>query len=201
MFAQTIPGQSEVKPKPKDPRYKEAISIPGQEQAEPGAELLFTPNGQVDMQKYLEAREEYDAERNREKERSAESQFEDWSAREKMERFALQQFGIDEYSLATKPKHEHETPLRRFTVIFMISLPITMAASYGIFSAAKGSGGKTFNGPETAGMIALGALASGGIGYYDYRNVYGNKPLSNNSFRIQNNEFPISVKKSFAIDW
>ena len=83
----------------------------------------------------------------------------------------LSQFGVDEIPYRNYNLPYTETAGRRFSIIFGLSLPITMGFSYGVAALAKqglGGGAVKLTGPETAGFIGVGLILSGLIGWYDH---------------------------------
>jgi hypothetical protein len=90
------------------------------------------------------------------------------------ERSLLNQFGTDqmpEYATKHDPYYT-ETALRRFQIVYFLSLPFTMGGTYAVFKAARASAGQSsrvFDGPTTASMVGIGLILSGAIAYYDYR--------------------------------
>jgi hypothetical protein len=164
--AGTVPALQERRPTPRDPRYRPPVSVPGlKEPSNPAALYLFS--GDVDAQKFMDSR-------NKQKKASRydEADYDDLPAggRERVwrEKEMLRQFGVDHFPYAGPEQEEPESDLRRFQIVFFISLPITAAASYGLFRAAKGQSAGGFSRGETMGVFALGLGLSGAIGAYDY---------------------------------
>ncbi|MCE9599972.1 MAG: hypothetical protein K8S54_18575 [Spirochaetia bacterium] len=162
----TAPNLQEKRPSPRDPRYRPPVTVPGlKEPTNPGALFLFS--GDMDAQKWMESRQQQNSKKAT---RYEEAMYDDLPPggieRKRREEGYLQQFGLEHFPYAGPDRHEHESTARRFQIVFFISLPITMAASYGIFKL--GSGGSPFSRGQTLGVLALGAGLSTGIGYYDY---------------------------------
>lgn len=161
----TAPNLQEKRPSPRDPRYRPPISAPGLKEPTPGALFLFS--GDMDAQKWMDSRQQQNS---RKATRYEEAIYDDLppggAERKRREESYLRQFGLERFPYAGPDTHEHESPARRFQIVFFISLPITMAASYGIFKL--GSGGSAFSRGQTLGVLGLGAGLSAGIGYYDY---------------------------------
>lgn len=179
----TVQTQEEKRPTTRDPRYIPPYIPPyllqQQEQLQdPGAALLLNPGGDVQT-----GQVNTELERSRVQEQRAADAMEGMPERDYLEKYYLPQFGLDQVELAKSnyPDDDYkETKLERFTVIFLMALPITTGFSYGIFAANRASQGRSFafTGPETAAFIGLGILGAAGVGWYDTTRTPGELPGS-----------------------
>ncbi len=160
----TVPALREKRPSPRDPRYVPPINLPNmKEPTNPAALFLFS--GDLDAQKFMQSR-------NKEKKatRYDEALYDEFPVggeeRFLRERDMMRQFGVDQIPYGREKPEESESALRRFQIVFFISLPVTAAASYGLFRAIHGPGG--FTRGQTIGVFALAGGLSTGIGLYDH---------------------------------
>lgn len=174
----TTGGTVETRPTPREPQYvppllssreQEALSSAGSLQPA----LLLTGDAQS-----LEQFQEENAARrgNRYTERELQRLEEEGADDAFLQRALIEQYGAATFPRNFGEHPYHETPSRRFATIFILSLPFTIAASLGVIGLAKLTGGNTeFNSAELlgGGLVALGL--SGGVAYYDYNNVYGDR--------------------------
>lgn len=90
-----------------------------------------------------------------------------------LEQAILDQFGRQGFSNKLAYHPYHESPSRRFQIIFLLSLPISLAYSYACVTFVKillkSSNRSTFTDTDMGLTLALGLAFSGGIGYYDYQ--------------------------------
>jgi len=164
----TVPSLQERRPTSRDPRYTPPVTLPGNKQPSTNSPL-FLFSGDLDAQKWMDSQKKRDSAKTS---RYDEATYDDTPGgleRVSREEGYLRQFGLSNFPYAHAHEHEgDETPARRFQIIFFISLPITMAASFGILRAAHPNA-SAFTRAESFGVVALGSAFSAGIGYYDYR--------------------------------
>ena len=155
-------------PTSRNPRYVPSIIPPKlRKQLQPGSETIFTPSGEVDMEKFMEMQKskKKKTQLNRYMEQRSEDLIEKDEYRY-MEKRLADQFGVNEFPLGEREDTYEETSSRRFQIVFFTSLPITLGISYGIVSTSTRS--RVFNGPQTAGIGILGIAASALIAWYDH---------------------------------
>lgn len=165
----TVPSFQERRPSSRNPRYQPPVTVPGFDasKVDPGLLFLFS-GGDFDVQQWLNLRG-----RKTRSSRGEESIYDEepngGKSRVETESLYLEQFGLSRFPYGTHRHEDSESSLRRFSVVFLISLPITMAASYGIFRLGKSAAGQgnAFTRGQTIGMAALGLGMSAGIGFYD----------------------------------
>lgn len=165
----TVPSFQERRPSPRIPGYQPPVSVPGfdQSKVDPGMLFLFS-GGEFDMQRWLNTRNKQ-TKTSRAEEALYDEEPNGGKSRVETEGLYLEQFGLGSFPYGTHRSHESESSARRFSIVFLISLPITMAASYGLFRLGKSAAGQTneFTRGQTLGMAALGIGMSAGIGFYD----------------------------------
>ena len=91
-----------------------------------------------------------------------------------LERALLDQFGREGFSHELGQHPYHESPARRFQIIFLLSLPFTGIYSYlflTILRSLAKSEDSAFTDTERGAFFALALGSSGGIAYYDSRRV------------------------------
>ena len=89
-----------------------------------------------------------------------------------LEQALLDQFGRQGFSDELGYHPYHESPSRRFQIVFLLSLPISMVYAYalvGLFKAFSNSLSSKFTDTERGTAFALGLGFSGAIGYYDHQ--------------------------------
>jgi hypothetical protein len=183
----TVPSFQEKRPSPRNPRYQPPVKVPGFDtsKTDPGLLFLFS-GGDFDVQRWLGTRGQA-GRPSREAEAIYDEEPNGGKSRVETESLYLEQFGLSRFPYGTHRHEESESKARRFSVEFLISLPITMAASYGLFRLGKSAAGQgnAFTRGQTIGMAALGLGMSAGIGFYDqYQNNKMNA-LSHRSNQIQ----------------
>jgi hypothetical protein len=180
--AQALPGSSvniqEKRPSPQDPSYKPPLIPPSLRSSldTMNPAMMLDPS-QMNLENLQKAREKDAIKKRKRQDRKLELELReipDDNERAILERSILNQFGEDqmpEYASKHDPYYT-ETGLRRFQIIYFLSLPFTMAGTYGVFRAAKASSGQNpriYDGPTTAAMVSIGLILSGIIAYYDHR--------------------------------
>lgn len=177
----TVPNFQEKRPTPRNPRYQPPVKVPGFDpsKTDPGLLFLFS-GGDFDVGRWLGTRAQ-----NEKPSREAEALYDEephgGKSRVETESLYLEQFGLSRFPYATHKHEESESAERRFSIVFLVSLPITMAVSYGIFRLGKSAAGQgnAFTRGQTIGMAALGLGMSAGIGFYDqYQNNKLDRALS-----------------------
>lgn len=165
----TVPSIQERRPSPRNPTYQPPVRVPGFDQSkiDPGALFLFS-GGDFDVNRWLNMRKS-----SGRPSRSEQAPYDELpnggKSRVETEKLYLEQFGLSAFPYRTHSHEEDESASRRFSIVFLVSLPITMAASYGLFRLGKSAAGQgnAFSRGQTAGMVALGLGLSAGIGWYD----------------------------------
>ena len=96
-----------------------------------------------------------------------------------LEKSLKEQFGKDGLPLDFGKHSYHESPVRRFQIVFFLSLPITALFTYGIWRGSRYIANPVENrltAGESAGVAGIGAVLSGLIGWYDYYRVKRYQP-------------------------
>ena len=91
-----------------------------------------------------------------------------------LEKSLQEQFGKQQLPQNFGKHPYHESPARRFQIVFFLSLPITALVTYGIWRGSKYLANPRENSltaGESAGVAGIGAVFSGLIGWYDYYRV------------------------------
>ena len=89
-----------------------------------------------------------------------------------LEQALLDQFGRQGFSDELGYHPYHESPARRFQIVFLLSLPLSLVYAYALVSLFKvlsNNNSSRFTDTETGAALSLGLGFSGSIGYYDYR--------------------------------
>lgn len=173
-------AQQEKFPTPRDPSYVAPLlpqsTIDETQQGElGGSALIFSAGGGGDLVSLFAERRAAQLEAARRADRYGErnAQYLDETGQDRvlLEQNLLRQFG----SSRGLPRdfgdgHYSETPARRFSIVFLISLPVTAGVIGGIYQTF--GPGVTINGPPDypalLGIIGIGSVFSALIGYYDY---------------------------------
>ena len=88
-----------------------------------------------------------------------------------LEQSLLDQFGKKGFPKEMGSQPYHESPGRRYQIVFFISFPITALYAYGLFAlpkAASGESTSSLSGAEVFGVLSLATVLSALIGWYDY---------------------------------
>jgi len=167
----TVPSFQERRPSPRNPAYQPPVSVPGfdQSKVDPGMLFLFS-GGEFDMQRWLSTRNKQ-TKTSRAEEALYDEEPNGGKSRVESEGLYLEQFGLNGFPYGAHRHDESESSARRFSIVFLVSLPITMAASYGLFRLGKSAARQSneFTRGQTLGMALLGLGMSAGIGVYDLR--------------------------------
>jgi hypothetical protein len=173
---------NEKRPTSLDPRYIPPIAIPpsqrgNQKRMDPTLQMFMMPGQNTDMDSFIRSRQEEERKKkeqilkgpmSRYREQNIEDILKDKGERYYLESQIMRQYGIDNLPADTADdKHYRETASRRFQIVFFLSLPFGMVISYNVFRLMK-HGAPIFNGPETAGQVALALSISTGIATWDY---------------------------------
>jgi hypothetical protein len=185
LSAQTIllqPGagsQNEKRPTPRDPAYVAPLLPQGVSDSLGDADdsslfLAASGSGDGDLLSLFAARRRKQAEAARRADRYGErnAQYLDESGQDRafVEQSLLRQFGMRGLPRDFGEIERPETPARRFSVVFFLSLPFTALLASGLYQAF--GPGLHVNGPADypalAGVLGAGALLSSLVAYYDY---------------------------------
>ncbi|MDH5656389.1 MAG: hypothetical protein OEZ34_10805 [Spirochaetia bacterium] len=166
--SQNVIPMLEKHPTSRDPRYIPSILPPDlRKQLQPGEHSILSPTGEIDLESILMSQPK--KKKDSRMQRYIEQRDEDLIRKNEylfLEKQLAAQFGINSFPAGERREEYSETSWRRFQIIFFTSLPITLAISYGIISAAANT--TVFTGPQTAGMAFMGLTSSGLIGWYDH---------------------------------
>ncbi len=167
----------EKRPTPENPSYLPPLIPPSLRNSmnSMNPATMLNP-GALDAKSFRKSQEEQALLKKKRKDRKFEYELKnipEGNERAVFERSLLHQFGTDvfpEYAGRHDPYYT-ETSLRRFQIIFFLSLPVTAAGTYGtaqLIRSAQGQKMGVYDGPSTAAMVAVSLLLSGGIAWYDH---------------------------------
>lgn len=171
----TPQGGEEKKPTNRDPSYLPPL-LPEylRRRLNPNAGLLLSTGGEFDLESFVQAQALQKANRKKPFDRYESRDYSDTADsledRSRFEADVLRQFGVNVPQQSPLGHQEYqESAGRRFQIVFLLSLPITTAFSYGVVTAAKGTFGRTsgLNNGETIAVGVGGLLASGIIAWRD----------------------------------
>ena len=182
-------GNEEHFPTPRDPRYTPPlISEEQRRQLDSGGESVLLLSGEdLDAATVLESQRAQAAAaragRERYEERDANRLDEQGNRRAAAERAMLRQFGTDGFPRGFGQVPYTETPARRFSIVFFLSLPFTAGFTFGAWGLGKSIAGEPtrFDTGESIAGISLALVLSAGIAYYDHRTAYGEAAPSDES--------------------
>lgn len=221
LHAQTLtlqPGsgtQTEKFPTPRDPSYVPPLvpqsTLDSLNESDAGGSALIFGSGGGDLVSIFAERRRAQAEAARRADRYGErnAQLLDETGQDRVfiEQSVMRQFGTSRGLPRDFGKaHYTETPGRRFSVVFFLSLPITSAFVGGLYQLF--GPGISVNGPADYpalfGVVGVGSLFSALIGYYDYSQTQALREhtaghQAREVYQLRNNPFgPRGVKGDSA---
>ncbi len=133
-------------------------------------------------------------------ERQWQQLYEEGNDRLLLEQALLYQFGSQGFTNNLGKIPYHESPQRRFEIVFLLSLPFSALYAYGLVSLIKilsGSPKAGFNNVETGSFIGMALGFSAFVGWYDNRQVKLHKEGKGEWEDQPSSELNLQIQKSF----
>lgn len=177
LLAQTY--EAETWPTTRDPRYTPPVLPDGLIDSGGDNELLLLLNsGQGNsIEEFLEARRKAQLDKkranNRYRERNTDRLLQRGQKGVVLERNLLEQFGAQDFPEDMGEYPYQETSTRRFTIVFLLALPVMAGFSYGLIATIKAinDDGVAFTNGENWATALLTLGGSTGIAWYDRNRV------------------------------
>lgn len=166
---------NEKMPETKDPRYLPPLFSTKISLGQDASDAAFLFGSTDNLAEYLSNQKEKATRKRLESGRFVERETRRMLAGghqvELLEQQLLEQYGKNSFAANAGTYPYTESSSRRFTVVFLLALPITGGLSFGTVSLASGNGSSTFSGQENllAGGIALASALA--VAWYDHRRL------------------------------